>query len=229
MRAEYVAPLGSTALVFNFLFASFLIGTPVTSTDIYGTIIIVFGVVGIVLFGSINSGLQNEMDIARLNSLWGRAGWLAFFFLMGLALSVLYICISQLDAVLAARADIDSVPFTASGLGTRQQTPDAGSCLSVVVRKWNATLSWIYVRIEHWTAAKSDKQIAWTLGIGWACCGGGLAGGCLVFAKSWCGRFAIYSTCRSLPTLLVSSSSRALSATKIQETRCVTCFDCGHV
>ena len=35
MRAEYVAPLGSTSLVFNFLFARFLVGTPVTSTDIY--------------------------------------------------------------------------------------------------------------------------------------------------------------------------------------------------
>jgi hypothetical protein len=32
---EYVAPLGSSSLVFNFLFARFLVGTPVTSTDIY--------------------------------------------------------------------------------------------------------------------------------------------------------------------------------------------------
>ncbi len=32
---------------------------------------------------------------------------------------------------------------------------------------------------------KDDKTLAWTLGIGWACCGGGLAGGCLVFAKAW--------------------------------------------
>lgn len=38
--------------------------------------------------------------------------------------------------------------------------------------------------LEAWTAPKDDKQIAWTLGIGWACCGGGLAGGCLVFAKA---------------------------------------------
>jgi hypothetical protein len=30
-----VAPLGSTSLIFNFLFARFLVGTPVTSTDIY--------------------------------------------------------------------------------------------------------------------------------------------------------------------------------------------------
>ena len=35
MRAEYVAPLGSSSLVFNFLFARFLVGTPVTKTDIY--------------------------------------------------------------------------------------------------------------------------------------------------------------------------------------------------
>ena len=32
---EYVAPLGSTSLIFNFLFARFLVGTPVTLTDIY--------------------------------------------------------------------------------------------------------------------------------------------------------------------------------------------------
>ena len=35
IRAEYVAPLGSSSLIFNFLFASLLIGTPVTNTDIY--------------------------------------------------------------------------------------------------------------------------------------------------------------------------------------------------
>lgn len=34
-RSEYVAPLGSTSLIFNFLFARFLVGTPVTQTDIY--------------------------------------------------------------------------------------------------------------------------------------------------------------------------------------------------
>lgn len=31
---EYVAPLGSASLIFNFLFARFLVGTPVTNTDI---------------------------------------------------------------------------------------------------------------------------------------------------------------------------------------------------
>lgn len=34
-QIEYVAPLGSSSLIFNFLFARFLVGTPVTSNDIY--------------------------------------------------------------------------------------------------------------------------------------------------------------------------------------------------
>lgn len=45
-------------------------------------------------------------------------------------------------------------------------------------------MDWVKEKLEAWTAAKDDKTIAWTLGIGWACCGGGLAGGCLVFAKA---------------------------------------------
>ncbi|KAG6869748.1 hypothetical protein C0993_006168, partial [Termitomyces sp. T159_Od127] len=77
--SEYVAPLGSSSLIFNFLFARFLVGTPVTSTDIYvrvshilcfpiclnlfqGTIIVILGVIGIVAFGSINSGLSSQTD-----------------------------------------------------------------------------------------------------------------------------------------------------------------------
>ncbi|KAF8530448.1 hypothetical protein BU17DRAFT_35520 [Hysterangium stoloniferum] len=184
MRAEYVAPLGSTSLIFNFLFASVLIGTPVTSTDIWGTIIIVVGVVGIVLFGSLNSGLANEMDIVRLSSLWGRAGWLVFFLVMSLALCALYICTSQLDAVLASRSDLSSAPFAAAGAGSRQPLAGPTPYFTWIARKYKAVLTWVREWLEHWTAAKNDKQIAWTLGIGWACCGGGLAGGCLVFAKS---------------------------------------------
>lgn len=182
MRAEYVAPLGSTSLIFNFLFASVLIGTPVTSTDIYGTIIIVFGVVGIVLFGSINSGLQNEVDIVRLSSLWGRAGWLVFFLLMSLSLCVLYVFTSQLDAILSTRGDL--APF-ADARPRPALAPPPTSVVARILQKYHGALVWVREWLEHWTAAKSDKQMAWTLGIGWACCGGGLAGGCLVFAKSW--------------------------------------------
>lgn len=187
MRAEYVAPLGSTSLIFNFLFASVLIGTPVTSTDIYGTIIIVFGVIGIVLFGSINSGLSSDMNVTRLNRLWGRGGWLSFFFIMTAALVIVYIWVSQLDAILANRADITSVPFSGERGSRQQGRSRTGPMLYIATlhAKYTGILEWLYDKLERWTSTHSDKQIAWTLGIGWACCGGGLAGGTLVFAKAW--------------------------------------------
>ncbi|THG92584.1 hypothetical protein EW145_g8665, partial [Phellinidium pouzarii] len=61
-----------------------------------------------------------------------------------------------------------------------------------MVRRWvrgvgavhERAMGWVCETLEVWTAAKDDKTIAWTLGIAWACCGGGLAGLCLVFAKA---------------------------------------------
>ncbi|KAI0063590.1 hypothetical protein BV25DRAFT_395159 [Artomyces pyxidatus] len=182
MRAEYVAPLGSTSLIFNFLFARFLVGTPVTMTDIYGTIIVILGVIGIVAFGSINSGLSSETSASHLAYLWGRAGWIGYFLVMSLALSLLYTFTSQLDLVLAARSDLSAEPF--AGMSARMPRTPAGGPLSRVVGWYRWGLVWIAEKLEEWTAGKDDKIVAWTLGIGWACCGGGMAGECLVFAKA---------------------------------------------
>ncbi|TFK44773.1 hypothetical protein BDQ12DRAFT_621156 [Crucibulum laeve] len=200
MRAEYVAPLGSSSLVFNFLFARFLVGTPVTSTDIYGTIVVVLGVIGIVAFGSINSGFTSETDVAHVTALWRRGGWLGFFFVMSFTLIFLLIFTSRLDAILAARAELEAVPLSATGLRTPLQanTPGVlgaggrtrnrfgkvGQMLGLVASGWTNFLGLVTDLLETWVAPKDDKTIAWTLGIGWACCGGGLAGGCLVFAKA---------------------------------------------
>ncbi|KAG7098606.1 hypothetical protein E1B28_000529 [Marasmius oreades] len=195
MRAEYVAPLGSTSLVFNFLFARFLVGTPVTSTDIYGTIVVILGVIGIVAFGSINSGLASETDVGRLTYLWNRGGWLLYFFLMSFALFLLLLFTTKLDAILAARSDISAVPFAGYPSSTRNNDANSpqlnGGGASIVKKTWlkvkqfwaNASIKTSQL-LETWTAPKGDKAIAWTLGIGWACCGGGLAGGTLVFAKA---------------------------------------------
>ncbi|KZT26776.1 hypothetical protein NEOLEDRAFT_1177356 [Neolentinus lepideus HHB14362 ss-1] len=182
MRAEYVAPLGSTSLIFNFLFARFLVGTPVTSNDVYGTIVVILGVIGIVAFGSINSGLASETDVAHLTHLWTRSGWLSFFFLMAFALIFLFIFTSQLDAVLSSRSDLSAEPF--AGMSGRRNIPPGVGFGAKVGVAWAKAMVWIGEKLELWTAAQDDKQIAWTLGIGWACCGGGLAGGCLVFAKA---------------------------------------------
>lgn len=104
---------------------------------------------------------------------------------MAFALVFLYIFVSQLDAVLSARSDLTSVPSAgfggAIGLGGRDVT------LGVkVARRWERLMMAVRERLEVWTASHDDKRVAWTLGIGWACCGGGLAGGTLVFAKAAC-------------------------------------------
>ncbi|KZT68262.1 hypothetical protein DAEQUDRAFT_692718 [Daedalea quercina L-15889] len=183
MRAEYVAPLGSTSLIFNFLFAKFLVDTPVTNYDIYGTIVVILGVVGIVAFGSINSGLGEETSAEHLAYLWSRSNWLAYFFFMTFSLIIVYIFISQLEQVLNARGDINAEPFA----GMSQRRSGAAAPVGFYQKSTAAIESlmmWIREKLELWTAPQDDKRVAWTLGIGWACCGGGLAGGCLVFAKA---------------------------------------------
>ncbi|KAG1862586.1 hypothetical protein DFJ58DRAFT_775862 [Suillus subalutaceus] len=182
MRAEYVAPLGSTSLIFNFLFARFLIGTPVTQTDIYGTMTVVLGVIGIVAFGAVNSGLSTETDVNHLTALWRRGGWLAFFFCMSIALILVLIFTNSLDDVLAARSDLDSEPF--AGMSARRSRDSSTTYLGKAKDSWNTWILWVKEKLETWTAPQDDTQVAWVLGIGWACCGGGLAGGCLVFAKA---------------------------------------------
>ncbi|KAI0081307.1 hypothetical protein K474DRAFT_1656812 [Panus rudis PR-1116 ss-1] len=183
MRAEYVAPLGSTSLIFNFLFAKFLVNSPVTKNDIWGTVIVIIGVIGIVAFGSINSGLSSETNAAHLAYLWSRGNWLAYFFFMTFALFALYTFTSQLEAVLAARSDISAVPFSATST-RRPAAPPVLNWFGKVKALWDTGMMRAREYLELWTATHDDKRIAWTLGIGWACCGGGLAGGCLVFAKA---------------------------------------------
>ncbi|KAI0790827.1 hypothetical protein C8Q75DRAFT_760904 [Abortiporus biennis] len=182
MRAEYVAPLGSTSLIFNFLFAKFLVNSPVTSNDIWGTIIVIIGVIGIVAFGSINSGLGTETNAAHLTYLWTRGNWLAYFFVMSFTLVFVYVFIAQLDAVLASRSDLSAAPF--SGSSARKYISAASNWFTKLRASWNYLTMLLKEYLEHWMAPHDDKRIAWTLGIGWACCGGGLAGGCLVFAKA---------------------------------------------
>jgi magnesium transporter len=144
---------------------------------------VVFGVVGIVAFGTINSGLSSETDVDHITYLWRRGGWLGFFFTMAFALIVLLIFTSSLDAILAARSDLSSVPF--SGMSAREGPKSHPTGYWRKARAaWNAVMMWIMEKLETWSAPKDDKTVAWTLGIGWACCGGGLAGGCLVFAKA---------------------------------------------
>ncbi|CCA66332.1 hypothetical protein PIIN_00018 [Serendipita indica DSM 11827] len=197
LRAEYVAPLGSSSLVFNFLFARWLVGTPVTRMDIYGTIIVILGVVGIVAFGSINKGLNTHMNLDILIGLWSRVGWLCYLVLLGiLPIFFLYFGASQLETILLDRMDImgdplmTPIPVTTSVSGSGGwrafrggPQPEVGFWEGIRVR-WRNMTYWTRGWIERWSRDKSEKTLAWTLGICWACCGGALAGGTLVFAKA---------------------------------------------
>ena len=117
---------------------------------------------------------------------------------MSFVLFGLLIFCYQLDAVLSARSDLSAAPFSAARQTNGQlPSPNAHSAsrnpsivapikntASRVAVGWVRMIIWVTDRLEVWAAPKDDKQVAWTLGIGWACCGGGLAGLCLVFAKA---------------------------------------------
>lgn len=101
---------------------------------------------------------------------------------MAFALIFLFLFTSQLDAVLTARSDLSAVPFASMDMGSARI--HSKNILRKVMSVWTIFMHRIRSYLEAWTASHDDKRIAWTLGIGWACCGGGLAGGCLVFAKA---------------------------------------------
>jgi magnesium transporter len=165
----------------------------VLTLAVQGTIIVILGVIGIVAFGSINSGLATETDVKHLTHLWRRPGWLGFFFLMTFALLLLLLFTIKLDEVLVSRNDVSSVPFAGSGGGMANggnRSSKATSTNGFVKAYMKLRLAWQAVSqriseyLEMWTVTKDDQTIAWILGIGWACNGGGLAGGTLVFAKA---------------------------------------------
>lgn len=109
---------------------------------------------------------------------------------MTAALLLLLLCTSKLDAILVARSDMSSVPFVASTSASGRTESDSLGQTGVhgvfarAKRIWDTVMVLLVEWLEAWTAPKDETTIAWTLGIGWACCGGGLAGGCLVFAKA---------------------------------------------
>ena len=181
---------------------------------VQGTIIVIIGVIGIVAFGSINSGLATETSAHHLTYLWTRGNWLGYFFFMAFALILVSIFTSQLDAVLVARSDLSAVPF--SSMSNPPSALRSRNIFRRLMGLWNYAMFQVRYYLETWTAAHDDKRIAWTLGIGWACLGGGLAGGCLVFAKA---AYVVYmlSHIPKLTSSAVSSSFPGVYLTRTPE------------
>ena len=141
------------------------------------------------------------MDVVHLTYLWRRLGWLGYFFAMTAVLLVLLILISRLDLILTTRGDISAPSLVGPPNGAANGLPEPNTSLtlgqgnksffnrvlqffSFIKAAWEKMITFVTKHLEAWAAPRDDKYIAWTLGIGWACCGGGLAGGCLVFAKA---------------------------------------------
>lgn len=186
LRPDWVAPLGSSSLIFNFLFARWLVGTrkssasseltpAVTANDIKGTAVIVLGVILILVFSSINHGLSQHISISDLNGFWTRASWIAFFVLLILFTTITYTISSLLKKLLASRASYSPISSP-----TQQKTLRFARWRMLVNRYQKAAL----VRMERLFGRTGDARLLWLQGVGWAVAGGCLAGGCLVFTKA---------------------------------------------
>ncbi|KAI8888447.1 hypothetical protein K501DRAFT_329807 [Backusella circina FSU 941] len=64
LKTQWVAPLGSVALIFNFIFAKLLVGTKITRKDVLGTCVVVASVIWIVVFGGMYNGDDPEESIS---------------------------------------------------------------------------------------------------------------------------------------------------------------------
>ncbi|CAO3590489.1 unnamed protein product [Absidia cylindrospora] len=96
LKTQWVAPLGSVALIYNFIFAKILVGTNITRKDVFGTLVVVASVIWIVVFGGMYSGEDPEASISleRLKTLFTRPIFIIYFSalniitLSGLALAI---------------------------------------------------------------------------------------------------------------------------------------------
>ncbi|KAI9262060.1 magnesium transporter NIPA-domain-containing protein [Sporodiniella umbellata] len=64
LKTQWVAPLGSVALIFNFVFAKILVDTKITRKDVLGTCVVVASVIWIVVFGGMYNGEDPEDSIS---------------------------------------------------------------------------------------------------------------------------------------------------------------------
>jgi hypothetical protein len=56
-------------------------------------------------------GLNSDTSVTHLTYLGRRPGWFGFFFVIAVAISLLYMFVSTLDAVLAAGQNSSTAPF----------------------------------------------------------------------------------------------------------------------
>ncbi|GAA5841737.1 hypothetical protein JCM9279_003087 [Rhodotorula babjevae] len=204
LRAEYVAPLGSSSLIFNVLFAFLLAGIPITALDVAGTAVIIVGVVGVVVFS--NQKIRTDridaeanLSLSLLKELWGRGGWIAFFIVLEVVTVGLWwtsgivheVCMARItDERGEDRSGLDAMmdggggrrivnPYEGEGfVGKVKAARDAWRRRQGQVRKV------VKGYVERWSASRPDTAIRRLAAFLWAVSGGLLSGQTLVLAKS---------------------------------------------
>lgn len=160
--------------------------TAVAKEDVRGTALIVFSVILILVFSSINHGLDGSITLARLTTFWRRGRWLSWFFLVAAATATVYLSTHLLHELLRTRASLSpTVPeFDPDApLGGRRSAA-APSFLHTLRSRQRALETQALSRLDRLLASTDDSRIRFLEGIGWAVVGGSLAGGCLVFTKA---------------------------------------------
>ncbi|MBW0493956.1 hypothetical protein O181_033671 [Austropuccinia psidii MF-1] len=207
MRSEYVAPLGSTSLIFNFLFARWLLGTQITILDTIGTLIVIIGVVGVIGFGNIRqAGIDQEanMSLSILKELWARPPWIIYLISLELITIIVlwlaiiaYEVIEEKMAVEVNRTDneaddeqTDLENILRRGGGRRTSTLNRQSSiitktLALIISYRNKLRNWLKSLIERWSISKPDQSLLKLDGLLWGSSAGLLAGQTLIFAKSF--------------------------------------------
>ncbi|GAA5902169.1 hypothetical protein JCM8208_002495 [Rhodotorula glutinis] len=204
LRAEYVAPLGSSSLIFNVLFAFLLAGIPITALDVAGTAVIIVGVVGVVVFS--NQKIRTDridaeanLSLSLLKELWGRGGWIAFFVTLEVVTVSLWwtsgivheVCMARVtDERGEDRSGLDAMMD--GGGGRRVVNPYEGegfvgkvkSARDAWRRRQGQVRKVVKGHVERWSASRPDTSIRRLAAFLWAVSGGLLSGQTLVLAKS---------------------------------------------
>lgn len=207
MRAEYVAPLGASSLIFNVLFAYLLVGTSITKLDVAGTLTIIVGVVGVVVFGNIRIktdaiDAESNLSLSLLKEIWSRGPWIIYLVFLELTTIVFWwlsriaheVCMARvIDERGDADADGSGLDAMLEGGGGRRNTnPYEGQ--GFVGKLKSARDAW-HVRqgkvrrvvkeaLERWSQSRPDASIRQLAAFAWAVTSGLLSGQTLILAKS---------------------------------------------
>lgn len=97
LKTQWIAPLASLSLIFNFIFAKLLVGTRITKADLIGTFVVMASVVVIVILGGITIGdTVNEEDNINLESLqilYLKPLFIIYFAIMDISASALLVLV----------------------------------------------------------------------------------------------------------------------------------------